>query len=63
MGVVDKIEKAGVLGKPNKVFVCFSPKNPKSKDYAKVLADGIKEMEKSGEIFRILKKYGVSTFK
>lgn len=47
------------LANDSDLFIAFSPKNPKSKIYAKILDEGIKEMRKSGRLKVILAKYGV----
>jgi polar amino acid transport system substrate-binding protein len=43
----------------NVIFVAFSPSNPKSKEYAKILSDGMDELRKSGTLKTILSKYGL----
>ena len=70
MGVLDQIEEAGadpILNKDDfeslKIYLAFSPKNPNSKDYAKLLSEGIKEMRSSGELQKILAKYGLNDWK
>lgn len=45
------------------IYISFSPKNPKSKEYAKILSDGMKELRASGELEAILKKYGFSDWR
>jgi len=64
MGVLDKIEHAGVdpinsekALDESKLYIAFSPKNPKSKQYAKLITDGIEQMRLSGELGEILAKY------
>ena len=42
------------------LFIAFSPTNPKSKEYAKILDDGVIELRKSGRLKEILSKYGLS---
>ena len=44
------------------VYIAFSPKNPKSAEYAAKLAAGIAEMRASGQLATILAKYGVKDF-
>lgn len=58
MGVSDLFKSAGSDGEPDPIYIAFSPNNPKSKEYAKILSDGIVEMRKSGELAKILAKYG-----
>jgi polar amino acid transport system substrate-binding protein len=41
------------------LFVAFSPSKPNSKEYAKMLDDGMLELRKSGKLKEILGKYGL----
>jgi len=59
----DKFKSAGTVGAPKKVFIAFSPANPKSKEYAKALVDGVNALRKSGELKVILAKYGIEDWK
>lgn len=70
MGVLDQVEEAGVIPVDNledfeatKVYLAFSPMNPKSREYARILSDGIREMRASGELQKILDKYGLQDWK
>lgn len=60
------IKDAGTL--PDKedgngiIFIAFSPKNPNSPRYAKILSDETELMRKSGELQQILSKYGIADF-
>jgi polar amino acid transport system substrate-binding protein len=49
--------------KPFKLFIAFSPALPKSKEYAKSLSDGMLTLRKSGELQKILAKYGLTDWK
>lgn len=42
------------------LFIAFSPANPRSKEYAKMLDEGVVELRKSGKLRAILLKYGLS---
>lgn len=55
----DKVKQAGSEA-PSAIFIAFSPANPKSKEYAKLLSDGVAQLRKSGELAQILKKYNVA---
>lgn len=57
----DYFEPAGEVG-IEKLYIAFSPKNPKSQYYSQVLSDGIRKLTKSGKLFAILKKYGVNNW-
>lgn len=62
-GMDGQIQEVGALSANNPIFIAFSPSNPKSKEYAKILSDGIKEMRKSGQLKTILAKYNVKDWK
>ncbi len=67
MGVINNIRQAGKGKKSNLndelVYIAFSPAKPKSKEYAKILSDGWKKLRKSGELKKILDRYGVEDWK
>jgi polar amino acid transport system substrate-binding protein len=50
---------AGCL-KPDNVSIAFGPKDPKGKEYAKLLSDTVSAMRKDGRLKKILDKYGIS---
>lgn len=58
-GLLDKLEKAGTFEKVVWGRMCFSPKNPNSEKYVIILDEGIRQMKASGEMDRILNKYGL----
>jgi polar amino acid transport system substrate-binding protein len=49
--------------KPSKLFIAFSPKNPKSQEYAKLLSEGMVALRASGELQKVLAKYGLSDWR
>lgn len=59
----DEFEEAGSTGKADPIFIAFSPKKPKSSEYAKQIEEGIAALRASGELAKILSKYGVSDWK
>ncbi len=67
LGMADKIKTKLVDANANKaenyMYIAFSPVNPKSKDYAKILSDGIAELRASGRLAEILNKYGMKDWK
>jgi len=70
MRVWDKIEDAGIDPisskeglDESKLYIAFSPKNPKSKEYAKLITDGIEQMRLSGELSNILAKYKLTDWR
>lgn len=64
--VRDMLRDAGTLPDQDDgngvIFIAFSPQNPKSADYARILSDETKAMARSGEIKAILEKYGIDDF-
>jgi polar amino acid transport system substrate-binding protein len=54
---------AGADENADPVYIAFSPANPKSKEYAQLLAEGIARLRASGELAAILTKYGVNDWK
>lgn len=58
----ENIVPAGNL-KPIKLYIAFSEKKPKSKEYAQIISDGVEEMRKNGKLKEILKKYGLEDWK
>lgn len=53
----------GEAVKPSKLFIAFSPKHPKSAEYAKSLSEGMTALRTSGELKKILAKYGLTDWK
>jgi polar amino acid transport system substrate-binding protein len=52
------VKPAGCI-KEADVYVAFSPKLPKSKEYAKAVSDKVAAMRKDGSLATLLKKYGL----
>lgn len=63
MGVIEQIVSVGRPNEGDKIFIAFSPKNAKSKEYAEILSKGIKKLHTSGELDKILSKYGLKYWK
>ena len=65
MGVSDQIIKT--RGKQAtegiEVYIAFSPKNSKSKEYAQILDKGINQLKASEQLEAILSKYGLTYWK
>jgi len=54
----DNFEEAGCTeGDP--LYIGFSPKNPRSKEFAKILENGIEELRKDGTLGKIIEKYSL----
>lgn len=62
MGLTDKIH-ISLPAKTDYVYLAFSPKNPKSQEYADLFDKGIAELRASGELKTILAKYGLKDWK
>jgi polar amino acid transport system substrate-binding protein len=59
MAIAEQFKKAGIASEPSKVFIAFSPAVAQSHHYAKILSEGIKAMRESGQLQKILAKYGL----
>lgn len=59
-GLSDRVQYAGNDGDPSDLYIAFSPNNKNSKSYAEILSLGIAELRASGELKKILEKYGQS---
>ena len=54
----DNYEEAGCTeGDP--LYIGFSPKNPRSKEFAKILSEGIEDLRKDGTLDKIITKYSL----
>jgi len=62
-GNTDKVKLAGTPGEPTGLYIAFAPNNPKSEEYAKLISDGMATLRASGELTKILAKYGMSDWK
>ncbi|MBF0119123.1 MAG: transporter substrate-binding domain-containing protein [Desulfobacterales bacterium] len=63
LGVIDKIKSSGVAVEPKEAYIAFSPTVKESKVYAEILSNGIDELRKSGELSKILNKYGLKDWR
>lgn len=59
----DKVRYAGAQGLPEPVYLAFSPKNPASQEYARIFTEGWRQLRASGELARILGRYGLVDWK
>lgn len=57
-----KVSSHNLANDPD-LFVAFSPVHAKSKQYVKIMDDGIKELRKNGKLKSILQKYGLEDWK
>lgn len=56
------IKTAGILT-TEKIYIAFSNINEKSKEYAKILDEGVEQLRESGKLDEILQKYGLTDWK
>lgn len=59
----DQFEQAGTLSDIVDVYVACSPAKESTKTYAKLISDGTEELRQSGELAKILAKYGLKDWK
>ncbi|WP_286239461.1 substrate-binding periplasmic protein [Neptuniibacter halophilus] len=48
---------AGTLGEPLPAYIAFSPSDPRSETFARLLSEGVEALRASGELARILARY------
>lgn len=65
LGLTEKVKPAGQAGLPvgeegDFLYIGFSPKNPKSEEYAKILSEGTKNFTEDGRFDKIFAKYGIT---
>ena len=63
MGVVGEVINVGVTDISGKLYIAFSPKNENSVKYADTLSKGIRNLKNSGELVKILNRYGLHYWK
>jgi len=63
MGMQDKIQLADTLNDPSALYVACSPAKPESKEYARLLTEGVKAMRANGELSKVMAKYGLKDWK
>ena len=56
-GFKDAFDEAGISNEKIKLYVAFSAKNPKAKEYIAIFEKGWADLRKSGELKKILDKY------
>lgn len=57
--LTDKFKEIGRLGEPKNTYIAFSSADANSRAYAKALSDGVDVLRKSGDLNKILQKYGL----
>ena len=59
----DEFREAGAAPERDPVYIAFAPGKETSKQYAKLLSDGVRALRASGELEQILKRYAVKDWK
>jgi polar amino acid transport system substrate-binding protein len=60
LGASSKIKLDKDALDPTKIYLAFSPKNPKAKEYAALFDKGIAELRAAGKLAPILMRYGLT---
>lgn len=60
MGLNSAFRTVGLLNEGDRVYIAFSPNHAKSKEYADIFTRGLIKMRETGELHKILSKYGLS---
>jgi polar amino acid transport system substrate-binding protein len=63
MGFLGRIRSAGDVNPENPAGVAFSPRDPRAAEYARALSEGIEKLRASGELRKVLQRYGVADWK
>ncbi len=59
----NEVQDAGNDGTADPIYIAFSPANPKSAEYAKIVSDGMEALRKNGTLSKILEQYGLKDWK
>ncbi len=63
MKLTEQFTEAGGIKGMTLLYNAFSPAIPESKKYAEILVNGTEELRKSGELDKIMNKYGLQDWK
>lgn len=63
MGVSHQIVEVGNTNIADNLYIAFSPKIAKSIEYAEIFTKGLRKLKDSGELEKILAKYGLAYWK
>lgn len=63
MGVVGEVINVGVTDISGNLYIAFSPKIENSVKYADIVSKGIRNLKNSGELVKILNRYGLHYWK
>lgn len=59
MGKADQLKVVGTTSAVIDVYSSFSPKNPKSAEYAKIMSEETLKMREDGRLEKLLERYGI----
>ncbi len=59
IGKADQLKVSGTTDVVIDVYSSFSPKNPKSAEYAKIMSEETLKMRKDGRLAKLLERYGI----
>ncbi len=60
MGITDRIRVAGRAPGSHDLFLACTPADPRGAEYARRFSDGLRKLRDSGELARILARYGLA---
>ncbi|MBI3897483.1 MAG: transporter substrate-binding domain-containing protein [Gammaproteobacteria bacterium] len=60
---IGKLREAGCAQENSEVYIAFSPKHPKAKEYAQLLSNAVTQARQNGTLKAILAKYGLTDWK
>jgi polar amino acid transport system substrate-binding protein len=60
LGFTKSFRQAGILGRPNSLYIAFSPKMKDSAELANMLSQGIERLRQNGGLQKILSEYGIA---
>lgn len=63
LGVSEQIQFAGSGGQGRNVYLVFSPAHEKSREYAQLFDEGLRELRSKGLLAEILSRYGLTDWK
>lgn len=63
MALADQIKVSGTTDVTIDVFTSFSPKNPNSSEYAKIVSEETLKMREDGRLQKLLEQYGIKDWK
>lgn len=61
--ITDSVQNIGAVADPDPLYIACTPADPRGARYAAMFSEGTRELRASGELDRILAKYGVKDWK